>query len=241
MNIRGILFDKDGTLLDFNRTWLPPYQRAAAFLQSRFGVAADELMQRGGFIAESQTWRPDSPLASGSNAAIIDCWSEVAGAAIAGDDRRAVEALFNLPADGYAPAVDDMAALLARLRAFGDGLKLGVATMDNAANARRMLRAARIDALFDFVCGADSGYGVKPEAGMARAFCDTCGLMPAHIMVVGDSPKDLDMGRNAGAGLTVGVLTGAHAADDLSCADHVLQSIAGVPALLREINRNAAK
>lgn len=236
MIIRGILFDKDGTLLDFNRTWLPPYQRAAAYLQSRFAVDAGELMRRGGFIAESQTWRPDSPLASGSNAAIIDCWSEAIGARIDGDVRRAVEAFFSLPADGYAPAVDDMRALLAGLRAFGGGLKLGVATMDNADNARRMLRAARIDALFDFVCGADSGYGVKPEPGMARAFCEVCNLEAAQTMVVGDSPKDLAMGRNAGAGLTVGVLTGAHAAGDLAGADRVLHSIAEVPALLRETN-----
>ena len=33
--ITGILFDKDGTLLDFNRTWIPPYLQAAAFLSER--------------------------------------------------------------------------------------------------------------------------------------------------------------------------------------------------------------
>jgi len=238
MEIKGILFDKDGTLVDFNRTWLAPYRRAAAYLHARFGDAAnaDELLARGGFIAESETWRPDSPLASGSNAGIIDCWSKVVGAPIEGETRHAVEAFFHLPAAGYAPAVDDMAALLVQLRDFGDGLKLGVATMDGEANARRMLSAAAVGKHFDFVCGADSGHGVKPEAGMARAFCDACGLAAAQVMVVGDSPKDLAMGRNAGAALTVGVLTGAHTADDLARADRVLQSIADLPALLRELN-----
>lgn len=234
MNIRAILFDKDGTLVDFNRTWLRPYQRAAAELQSRFDVDAGELMKRGGFIAESLAWRPDSPLAAGSNAAIIDCWSEVIGAPLTGEARGAVEARLHLRADEYAPAVAHLPALLAALRA--SGMALGVATMDNEASARRMLRAAGADALVDFVCGADSGYGLKPDAGMARAFCDACGVRPAQVMVVGDSPKDINMGRAAKAGVTVGVLTGAHTAADLACADRIVDSIAEAPALLRELN-----
>ncbi|MDD9884139.1 MAG: peptide-methionine (R)-S-oxide reductase MsrB [Gammaproteobacteria bacterium] len=254
MKIKGILFDKDGTLVDFNRTWLQPYRRAAAYLQSRFGAAADadELLARGGFVAESNTWRPDSPLASGSNAGIFDCWATVIGAPITGETLRAVEAILKLPPDGYAPAVDDLAGLLVELRACdggggdgdgddddgdtGGGIKFGVATMDIAANAERMLRAAGVAQLFDFVCGADSGYGVKPAPGMARAFCDTCNLAAAQVMVVGDSPKDLAMGENAGAAFSVGVLTGAHTAADLARADRVLNSIADLPALLRDLN-----
>ncbi|MDD9810333.1 MAG: HAD family hydrolase [Gammaproteobacteria bacterium] len=272
MKIKGILFDKDGTLVDFNRTWLQPYRRAAAYLQSRFGADADadELLARGGFVAESNTWRPDSPLASGSNAGIFDCWAAVIGAPITGETLRAVEAILKLPPDGYAPAVDDLAGLLVELRACdgdggdgddgdgdgggddgdgggdgdagdddggtGGGIKFGLATMDIAANAERMLRAAGVAQLFDFVCGADSGYGVKPAPGMARAFCDTCNLAAAQVMVVGDSPKDLVMGENAGAAFSVGVLTGAHTAADLARADRVLNSIADLPALLRDLN-----
>ena len=229
-DIKGILFDKDGTLLDFNATWLQPYQRAAAYLQNRFGVVAEAqmLLQRGGFIAETRTWRADSKLASGCNREILDFWSQVIGAPIEGDDQRAIEAIFHLPDAGGKAAVADMPSLFQKLRA--RGLALGLATMDDEQNARHMLRTHRIDALFDFVCGADSGYGVKPEPGMVHAFCQACALLPKQVMMVGDSPRDLHMGKNAGVACSIGVLSGAHERAELVAhGDYVLENIAGLP------------
>ena len=231
--IKGILFDKDGTLLDFNRTWLRPYRRAAEFLQSRFNVDADHLMACGGFIAETKTWRRDSPLASGHNKEIIACWEQTIGVKISADERRALVEIFTLPSSQYAPAVTDLAALLTTLHA--RDIKLGLATMDDEANAQQMLRDMNIASLFAFVCGADSGHGVKPQVGMVRAFCDACGLRPDETMMVGDSPRDLAMGKNAGVLMNVGVLSGAHVAEDLTpLADIILDNIAGLTTLFNE-------
>ncbi|MGI9311293.1 MAG: HAD family hydrolase [bacterium] len=230
--IKAILFDKDGTLLDFNRTWLEPYWRAARYLQARFGARADAdaLLARGGFIAKSQSWKPDSTLASGSNDEIIALWESIIGEPLR-HHRRAIDDILTLPRNAYAPAVDDLGRLLASLRR--RGLKLGLATMDRERSAHDMLRALRADAFFDFVCGDDSGHGVKPQPGMALAFCRACGVRAQQMMMVGDSPRDMQMGRSAGAALNVGVLTGAHGAADLApCADAVLASIAELDALL---------
>ena len=236
--IKGILFDKDGTLLDFNRTWLGPYRQAVEYLQGRFGTIADAdmLLARGGFIAEDQTWRADSPLASGSNQEIIEFWKSIIGPTFTDADRRALVSFFTLPPGEYSPVVDDLKSLFAELRQ--PGIQFGLATMDDEANAHDMLRGLGVEALFDFVCGADSGYGVKPQAGMALAFCRACGLRSDQIIMVGDSPKDLNMGRNAGVALNVGVLTGAHSKADLApWADLVLDSIVGLKAVINESRR----
>jgi phosphoglycolate phosphatase len=53
---------------------------------------------------------------------------------------------------------------------------------------------------------------------------------------VGDNLHDLEMGRAAGAGLVVGVLTGTSEHGDLApFADRVLESIVELEALLDEI------
>jgi phosphoglycolate phosphatase len=68
---------------------------------------------------------------------------------------------------------------------------------------------------------------------MVEAFGRSLDLPAAAIAVVGDSLHDLDMARAAGAGLTIGVLTGASPLEILAPhADHVIASIAELESLL---------
>ncbi len=230
--IKGILFDKDGTLIDFNQTWLPLYRHAAELLASRAGKPGhgEKLMAAGGYVAADESWLPDSVLASGSNDQILSFWlDELGSPQLANDSGLCKEYtdIFQLKANGYRSVIADLDGFLAHLQAHG--LTLGVATMDDEANAISTLEGMACRQRFDFVCGADSGFGVKPEPGMIGAFAQSTGLATNAIMMVGDSPRDLRMGRNAGAGMTVGVLTGATRAEHLMpLADRVYDDISGI-------------
>lgn len=233
-SIKGILFDKDGTLLDFNGTWLEPYFKVTELIANYMDqpALANELMEKGGYIAESQSWVCESLLASGSNAQILKFWSKLIGQPIQGELLNEVREIFSQVASSYIPAIDNLRELLFELKSHE--IKLGLATMDDVSNAHGMLNQLELSDLFDFVCGADSGYGVKPEPGMVLAFCDSCGLSPGNIIMVGDSPRDLEMGKNAGAGYTVGVLTGAHNRIELEKhTNYVYDNIAGINSLLK--------
>ena len=113
------------------------------------------------------------------------------------------------------------------------GLKLGVATNDSQTSAHEQLAESDIARYFDFVCGYDSGYGGKPNPGMLLAFSEVTDLRVSEIAMVGDSLHDIDAGTAAGAGLTVGVLTGpASEADLADHADVVMPDIRGLTDLL---------
>ena len=113
------------------------------------------------------------------------------------------------------------------------GLTLGIATSDSASGAQATLCPFNVLDQFDFIAGYDSGFGVKPEPGMVFAFCRATGSPASAVMVVGDSRHDLEMGRQAGAGLGIGVLTGSSRRTDLAdLADHVVDSIADISGLL---------
>ena len=110
------------------------------------------------------------------------------------------------------------------------GYRLGVATADSHQGIINTLQSFDVLSDFDFLAGYDSGHGVKPEAGMVLAFCEHTGLSCESVIVVGDNRHDIEMGRNAKAGLCVGVLTGTSERSELdSVADIVLDDISCLP------------
>jgi phosphoglycolate phosphatase len=121
--------------------------------------------------------------------------------------------------------VTDLPALLSALRA--SGRRLAVATSDDRDPTQRTLVGLGIADLFDELACADDGEPVKPSPAAVLRLCANLGVAPGRTAVVGDSPADLAMGRAAGAGRTIGVLTGVAERSTLEpLADVVLASIA---------------
>ena len=208
--IRGVLFDKDGTLFDFNATWSA---WAQAFLADLAGGEAGRAMLLGraiGFDTESAVFAPDSP--------VIACTpGEIAAALLPhlpGTSPAALVTRMNT-ASAAAPMVEavPLAPLLRLFR--GRGLRLGVVTNDAEAPARSHLAAAGVGELFDFVAGFDSGFGAKPQPGALLAFAGRFGLSPSEVLMVGDSRHDLIAARAAGM-RAVAVLTGPAEEADLA-------------------------
>jgi phosphoglycolate phosphatase len=229
--IRGVLFDKDGTLFDFHRTWVPVYEALASQVAGGPGEKADRLLELGGRDPVTGRIHPESILGAGTPAQLADLWAAATGRCDADALLLSIESYARRAACEHAAPVTDLPALFKRLR--GRGLALGVATMDSEAAAHAHLKAFGVDSLLDFVCGYDSGHGVKPEPGMVRAFSAAAGVPVQAVAVVGDTLHDLSMARAAAAGLAVGVLTGASQREALlPHADHVLSSIAELEAVL---------
>lgn len=230
MKIEGILFDKDGTLLDYDATWAPLNKLAALEAAGGDPVVAERLLQAGGYDAATESHVPNSLLVSASNDVIAGSWAEMLGADPAHLTER-ITAVFEASSAATAVAVPGMEAVLAALK--GRGLALGVATNDSEDSAYASLAPFGVVEHFSYVAGFDSGHGSKPGPGMVEGFSKATGLAPGAIAVVGDSHHDMEMGRSAGAGLLVGVLTGTGGRDDLAPhAHHVLESILELEALL---------
>ncbi|MFF6791538.1 phosphoglycolate phosphatase [Streptomyces filamentosus] len=163
---------------------------------------------------------------------------------LGGDETRArqantafEEAYGELVSEGLIAPVPGAAETVAELRAQGRTVVL-------TTGFARVTQDAILDALgwrdlADLtLCPADAGGRGRPYPDMVLAALLRTGAVDdvRRTAVAGDTSYDMLTGVRSGAGLVAGVLTGAHGEAALKehGATHVLPSIAGLPAAIRE-------
>lgn len=230
-DIKGILFDKDGTLVDFNATWLGVADFMAMDAADGDRWKADRLLAAAGFDFANRRFKPDSIFASGTNLDVVELWFP----RLSNEDQMLAVARFNeiTSVQGSTMAValpgivDTLAALHKR------SYRLGVATNDSTSGAEKTLVTLGVAQLFDAAYGYDAVANPKPAPDTIQAFCDLTGLRAAEIAMVGDNRHDLEMARAGGCGLAVGVLSGTGTRESLAeIADVILDSVADLPDFL---------
>lgn len=235
MKIKGILFDKDGTLIDFHATWNHAYQCALEDLVGSDLTLVAELMAITGYDEALGRFRAGSLGAASTTREIAEAWLPRIASSMTLDELVIwMDDRFVQHASNGAVPLTDISALLEVLRA--RGFTIGVATSDSEAGAKATLKFFGCLDIVDFVAGYDSGHGIKPGPGMALGFSRACSLAPSEIAVVGDNLHDMEMGQAAGAGLCVAVLSGTGEIDALTrSADHVLLDVSHLPELLERL------
>ncbi|MEM7172798.1 MAG: HAD family hydrolase [Pseudomonadota bacterium] len=235
MKIKGILFDKDGTLLDYWGSWMPANKKVALHVAGGNAAISEKMLVGAGYDPATDRVASGSLLAAASNREIAEYFHSFV-------PEQDVEAIYEELSDLFAAHGETGAVPVAGLAEVIAGLKnrnltLGVATSDSERGAYGSLKDFGILAHMDFVAGYDSGHGRKPGPGMVEGFCGATGLSPVNVAVVGDNLHDMEMGRAAGAGLLVGVLTGTSLEQDLTPhAHHVIDSIADLETLLDRVS-----
>jgi phosphoglycolate phosphatase len=138
--------------------------------------------------------------------------------------RRATAAAWLVP-DPAALAVPlgNLPSVFRRLRA--DGRRIAVITTDDRAPTDATLRALGIREWVEAIVCGDDGFGVKPAPDAVIAVCHAFRTQPSRVAVVGDTPADIAMAREARAGLVIAVRTGIGSEDDLATADVVVDSV----------------
>ena len=227
--IKGIAFDKDGTLIDFEASWS---KGLSSLINSIFPEQVDKqniLSDLVGFNPVSGKFLGGSVFVNGTTLDVVNVWKKYFPNLVVEEVLMKSEIAFR----NLEPVpLCDLEFFMSDLKR--KGYFLGVIT--NAAEASTIVQLKKLGCLhlFDKVIGCDSGYEAKPSGASILGFCNSVGLNPNQIAMVGDSTHDLNAGRNAGVGLNIGVLSGPATINQLSTlADEVLDDILSLHKILR--------
>jgi phosphoglycolate phosphatase len=221
--IKCILFDKDGTLVHFQKTWFTAIHNVFRILAKNNEIYLTNLEKITQFDRETMSFDPNSIVIAGASADYAGLLAKAVGeepsqAFLEKFDRLAYEqSLETLTPIGNPKAV------LTQLKE--QGFLLGLATNGSYQLAQSHSEKLGITPLLGFICGYDSGFGRKPQGGMVLACASHFNIKPHEIAVVGDTLHDIHMAKDAGA-MSIGIASGLTSYETLACeADMVVDDL----------------
>jgi len=249
-----VIFDKDGTLIEFSALWAAYTVNAVEALMALLEAEAtngsservakqlapidthqllrNDLYAILGYDPAADHFDPQSPVVT---APLPILYTLAAGVLYRHgwgwlDAELAVGRAFTPVMD--APLVREMVRATTPLPAlFGAlhkaGVKIAVVTSDDRRPTLAALEWLEVADQVDFMVCADDGYPYKPAPEAVWAACAATGVDVARTVMVGDSTTDMLMAQRAGVGLRVAVLTGTMDASILTPQSDVLLASIG--------------
>ncbi len=201
--IKGIIFDKDGTLLDFDALWLPVAEGAVDAVVECYSLpneAKNELFESVG-VYDGVT-DITGVLAGGTYRMMAECFEKVLASHGVSIDKDEFDA-FTVSAfhDSFArgeikPACDDIVEFFRLLRS--KGVHIALITSDDRFGADKCLAQFGIAEYFDEIYCADGIHPPKPDPYYLDCFAKKYSLSKDEICMVGDTYVDCDFAAGYG-------------------------------------------
>ena len=181
MKTQGIIFDKDGTLIDFDAFWVAVSRKALGCVIAKFNMdnalVEDILLA---FGVHGGVTSINGVLCRGTYAQmgkiVYDVFKKYGCDNSCDEITGALVAAYNESADAgeIKPTSPMLAEVLRGLKA--KGKRLAVVTTDNELITRKCLSALGIEELFDKIYADDGVNPTKPDPYCALDFCERFGL-----------------------------------------------------------------
>jgi len=231
-----VIFDKDGTLIDFQMMWGSWTEQFAWRLE----MASKQPLREALFDKLGYDYIRRRVHSGGAL-----CCTPMRHLRTLGEDvlkesplkysqkeaEEMVNSIWQMPDPvSTARPLADLRLLFSTLRSMN--MKIAVCTTDDHEAAENTLKALHVRNLVDIVVGGDDPIPAKPSPEQVYHICYYCGVAPHDTIMVGDTSTDMKMGQYAGCGLSVGVLDGASSIPDLALhSDVLIPSVAKLPKL----------
>lgn len=233
----AIIFDKDGTLIDFDAFWVTISVKAINDILSSLGredIPTDEILSAYG--VHNGITDIEGILCRGTYRQMGEILCDILNkynCNISCDEavKRVIDA-YNRSSDAgeIKPTCPDLAKVLAELKR--QGKLLAVVTTDNELITHKCLRELGIFDMFDKIYTDNGQYPTKPDPFCVYDFCSHTGVARDRVVMVGDTLTDVKFAKNAGISVVGVAKTPENRATLAPHANAVVPAISSLPEIL---------
>ena len=236
MRAEAVIFDKDGTLMEFDPFWVRVAESAVQDILNRLNinnVQAEEILEA--FGVHNGVSDVNGILRKGTyeqaGEALCEMLERYGIKIETAEPAALVRETFS--ANSGAGEIKGCAGLketLCRLKSLG--IRLAVVTTDSTDITRKCLEGLGIEKFFDKIYTDDGKTPPKPEPYCAGEFLKAYGIKPENAVMVGDTLTDAKFAENAGMKF-IAVASGAAGKEledraaavipDISGLDHIIE------------------
>ncbi|HEY9616378.1 MAG TPA: HAD family hydrolase [Microcoleaceae cyanobacterium] len=230
-NIQAVIFDKDGTLADVQGYLKHLGQKRARLIDAQIPGVQDPLLMAFGF--EGDRLNPEGLLAVGTRRE-----NEIAAAAYVAETGRDWIAALSLVRSAFdeadkvlqrkADSTPLFASVVPTLQKLSQaGVAIGILSSDTTVNVQDFVERYELGAWIQLAQGAIDGPS-KPDPAVLLHTSQALGVLPASILVVGDSVADIAMAKAAEAAGSVAVTWGRRNTTTLATADVLIADLTDI-------------
>ena len=205
LEVKAILFDKDGTLTNIDNLWVEPTEMVIRkilkqHIKEDSPISIEQMIELLGIVRGEII--PNSVIASGT---VEDMLNEIGKyfpidkIALYDEVLQDFRNYLLAHPDMIVP-IGDVAFLISELK--HKGIKVGVVTNDSYIPTKTIFEILKVWHLFDFVATPDE-YPAKPVEDSLIGASQHLGVPLNEIFYVGDSYLDMDYAKHCGGGIAV--------------------------------------
>ena len=218
--IKLVIFDKDGTLINHDKLFIPWFSELLKKLRPLLSEE-NNLSEKLGFIDGKFTY--DSVIPCGTNKGIKNMIKDYTNI-----NDNILNQIWNSTKFDYKniDTHSDLNKIFSKIKE--KGIKIAICTSDDRIPTTEMINITGISKYIDYyVCGDDEGK-TKPSGDPIRKICDYLNILPEESIMVGDTISDIKAGKDAGCSKVISVLTGGYSKEELQDADIIIPNISHI-------------
>jgi len=204
-NIKAILFDKDGTIIDSHKYWGAIIKRRSKALISELKL--DKSFHQGicyamGLSLEKQKLLPRGPIALVSRERVIKLLTLFFKKNDVKVSEKTIDIIFSKVHQDFLKDIFKYVRILPGAKEIlieikKKNIKTALITSDSVDNANQIIRHLELEDYFDLIVGRELTSSAKSTGASAKLVCKILNVNPSDTICIGDAPMDVLMAKNA--------------------------------------------